>query len=273
MVNQKKGGVTIGVVLLASLIVIGVGLFILFVFTGDISAYFKAGGSSAACTLSLSTGGSAECLINDVIIYDDRVDIKDEDEINYEKFMEKGSRSKDKMAKEALAILLKACLDRGGGPNSKAFSRDKFFGKSEVCLECSSLVIDSSYGKDDGVTSISGLTDYLSKNKPKALSSDKTYMEKLTKDSSHRKAYLAYGSERKLSPSDPSKETITFNSGKDYTIFFLGIKKGKFFATYDKIEAAISADVAEFVFGNSDTYYAFISESKTFTEVCERKVN
>jgi len=272
MIKLKRGEATWGIAKLMGLILIAAGVIFLFIFTGPIGAYFKAGGDSAACTLSL-TGGTAKCPIDDVIIYDDRVEIKKEGKTKYEKFMEKGSRPPDEMAKDALAKLLQACLNRGGGYNSRAFKRDHFITKTEVCLECFSLVIDNSI--DNKLGSFTGLRKYLEDNTPKGTNSAETYMEILTKDSSHRKTYLEYGSQERLFPYESTKDQPprTFDPGIDYTIFFLGIKKGSASKKYHTIKAALEGNIVEAVLGNSDTYFTFISDSAAFIETCERKVN
>jgi len=247
------------------LILIGIAVIIFWSpLSTAIASQIKGGGGSAACTVSLFEGkGLAKCPIDDVIIYDDRVEIKKEHETEYGKLMEKGSRAKDEMAKEALAKLLGSCYDRGGGHGSRAFSRNSWFSSEGVCLECSNIVIDDSAGN------INGLTDYLEKNKPKGITSKKTYMEILTKDNTHRDAYMNYDLDAELSP---QSEDFTFRQGEDYTIFFIGRKAAKITNLFNKFKHAVEGDVFS-LFKNSDTYFTYIIKSSELGIACKRKVN
>lgn len=255
MIRLKRGeGFTMSRVVILLLIVGGI-----FLFSPLVTVIIQfITGSSTTCTLSLIGGeGTAKCPIDDVVIYADKV------EINDKKFMEKKSGTTDNMAKEALAKLLQKCLSRGGGYNSRAFSRDEFLTDNIVCLECFEVTIDES------VPDIEGFTGYLSVNKPKGLNSDKTYLQALTKDESHLEAYLDYGFEEGLSPS----QTFAFIPNEDYTIIFLGIKKGSAIDKVGRFWDLITFKPYKALFKNRDTYFAYITESNNLGKVCERKVN
>ena len=119
---------------------------------------------------------------------------------------------------------------------------------------------------------ITGLAGYLNNNKLKGGISDKTYMELLTKNQEHLKAYMQFGEAAVL---NPSWETIAFEfiPGNDYTAFFVGIKKGSADNWWGKFTAAISGNFVKAVVGTSDTYYSYISKPSELGKVCEKKVN
>ena len=208
--------------------------------------------------MSLYKGGNiADCPIDEVKISFDKV------EVNDEIFMEKGSRATEDMAKEALAKLLQTCLFRGGGLNSLAFRREGGFPDTAICMECFDVTLD-------GVT-VSGLTSYLDTHKPIGKVSDRTYMEILTRDDNYREVYLEIGKEEELSPKKGTP--LTFTPRNDYTVFFLGIKKGGITDKWDRFKNFFSFNLGAAIFGNSDTYFTFISESNKIPKVCEAKVN
>lgn len=267
MVNGKKGGASWGGVILVGLIILGVSAIVFAPLVYFVTGFFKSGGSSSLCTLSLFEGkGIARCPIDDVVIYSNKVEIKYGEQEKYELLAEKKT-STNEMANDALAKLLLTCLQRGGGLNSRAFARNSWFDKSIVCAECAQITI----GKDVSGT-ITGLAGYLNANKPKGGISDKKYIELLTKNEQHREAYLEFGARTELVP---SKSTIAFEfiPGNDYTAFFVGIKKGSADKWWGKFTAVVTGDFIKAVVGNSDTYYSYIGKPSRLGDVCEKKVN
>jgi len=267
MIRQKKG-VGWGMYLIIGLMVILAGIFLFAPLIDTVINVITGQGDASTCTLSLYSGrGTARCPIDNVRIFSDKVEIKKEGETDYREFMKKepDKTYPDKdFEKEALAKLLQSCLSRGGGFNSKAFSRDEWYGGEVVCLECSQLTIS------DKIGTIEGFTAYLGEKGPKGSLSDKTYMELLTKDEDYRKAYMEYGWGRGLSPSDGA---FKIKSEDDYTVFFLGIKKGHSAVAFDRFKRVVTYDFSNAIFKNHDTYFSFLTESRNIPEVCQRKVN
>ena len=256
MVRSKTGEEGFGMVIVVSLIILGIGIVLFFPFNEAIAGVISGEGSSVACTISLINGeGTARCPVDKVKIASDKV------EINEKKFLQKGSRTTKEMSNEALARLLQNCLTRGGGLNSRAFSRNNWFESEKVCLECYQLVSD---------IEINGLTDYLVENKPKSTSSKSAYIKTLTKDDSQLEAYLRFGSINKLLPSKYGGLIIPKTQ---YSIIFLGIKKGSIPKFIDDPASLITPDVLTSIFKNSDNFFVYITESQNIGKVCERAVN
>ncbi len=260
MTRQKRGvGFAMGKVVILLLMVVVIVL--LFPLVGLIIDLVKGGGSSTTCTLSLIGGkGTANCPIDEVKIFSDKVEVNDKN------FMERNSKTTDEMAKEALANLLKICLSRGGGHNSRAFSSEYALGSSKVCLECSHLILDDDVGNISGREFI----QYLNGNRPNTINYEETWMEYLTKDETHREVYTTLGKKSGLSPSD---ETFTFTPEGDYTIFFLGIKKGSALDDLGRIGEGLRGNLYALLFESYDTYFTYITNSNNLGEICERKVN
>ncbi len=257
MFRQKTGAAGWGMTRVVSLVILVVGMVWFFSFNEAIAGLISGQGSSVACTISLIGGeGTAKCPIDKVKIISDKV------EINGKDFLKKGSRTSEEMSKEALAKLLQNCLVRGGGLNSRAFSRENWFESEKVCLECYQL---------ETTMQISGLTDYLFNNKPKGTNSKNTYIQTLTKDDAHLEAYLVFGANNKLSPSKYTDVLIAPNN--QYSIFFLGVKKGYVPRFVEYPSSAILPDALISVFKNSDNYFAYITEPQNLGKVCERIVN
>jgi len=270
MIGSKKGvefggAVVIGLILLAAAAV--ALAFLLPVVTNLI----KGQGSSAACIVELSFGKGAEsCPIEDAEIFDNRLEIEDK------VVLEKRSEGED-FPKEALTRLLRNCLGRGGGVNSRAFSRDDWFGTTEVCLECYHLTIEDENivytiietGVEKKIPGIKDFTGYLSGNGPKGILDEK-YIDILTKDDTHKKAYMQYGQARVLSP---SRGDFIFTPDKEYTVFFVGLKEGSFNNIWGKVKAGFEGNFLKAALGTSDVYFAYISESGNLKNACQRKVN
>jgi len=272
MMRSKKG-VEWGAATVMTLIIMGLAAVALSFIVPVVTNIIKGQGGSAACAVALygEKGVGDNCPIEDAEIFDNRLKIRDK------VVLEKRSEDED-FPKEALTRLLRNCLGRGGGVNSRAFTRDEWFGQSEVCLECYRLTIDADAGEKIYVDvggiieekfGIKGFTGYLSGNGPKG-SSDEKYIDILTKNEIHKEAYMEYGRGRDLSP---SKGTFTFTSGEDYTVFFVGLKKGSADNIFGRAWKGVKGDVLGAVLGTSDTYFAYISESGNLKNACERKVN
>ena len=245
MMKSKKG-VEMPATTALLLVILAVVMIILLLFVSDLGGLIKDSGSAAACSISLIEGkGSVSCPIDNVVIG-----------------LEKGSLNPQEMAKEALARMLKDCLARGGGYNSKAFSRENYASDEVVCLECSNFKIDEAVGN------LEGFTDYL--RDTKVMGYEKKYLNVLTRDPEHLQAYMEYGMARNLAP---SAGTFTFKPNQQYTIFFMGIKKGEIFNIWNKIKDFVSGEFFKSFVGNNDAYFSYIVESSRLSEVCDRKVN
>lgn len=257
MIRQKKGE-GFGMSWVVILVLIGASLLLLYPLLAMVITFITGQGESSGCTLSLYKGRhTAECPIGEVKINSEEV------VVNGEVFMETGSRTPQDMAKEALAKLLQTCLTRGGGLNSQAFYREGGLDEVAICMECFHVTLD-------GVI-VSGLTTYLDTNKPIGTISDRTYMQILTRDESYREAYLDIGSQMGLFPR--TENPLPFVPGEDYTVFFLGIKKGGVKDWFDRLKKVAQFEFKGAIFENSDTYFTFISESEKIVNVCDRKVN
>lgn len=254
LLKNKSGN---GVWIIISFVLIGAAIILFFLpFSLEAGKLIKSG-DSAACSLSLLGGeGTAKCPIDKIDIYIDRVEINDKKSIGV------GKAGTQTMAKKEIAQLLKSCLSRGGGYNSKSFSRENYFPDEVVCLQCSEINIDQSVGNIDG------LTDYLRDTKVTA--TDKTYLNALTRDPEHLEAYMQYGMARNLAPSTGS---FIFKPDKDYIVFFMGIKKGEIKNIWEKIKDVANAEFLILFFGNNDAYFTYIVESNRLNEACDRLVN
>src|SRR3989338_8482410 len=141
MVNGKAGGASWGFVIVVGLILLIVGTIVFAPLVNLVINFFQGGGSVSLCTLSLFEGkGIARCPIDDVVIYQDKVEIKYGGQKKYELLAEKKT-STNEMANEALAKTLLTCLEKGGGLNSRAFSRSYLFSQNIVCIECAQITI------------------------------------------------------------------------------------------------------------------------------------
>lgn len=255
---MKKGsGFGMAVVVSILLIVIGIVLFSPF-FEGIIDLITK-GGKSAACKFSLFQGkGTAKCPIEEVFIFRDEVTLEGE------RFVAKGAEGTQNMAKEALAKLLTMCFSRGGGYNSRAFSTEDWVETESVCLQCFKVKVDEKVGI------VQDFTGYLRDTKVKGTIPKKKYLEVLTKDTQHLKAYMEYGMGLGLAP---SQGTFEFQPSKEYTIFFIGLKKGYFPKAISQAWNAATLDFFKLFFGNQDTYFTYIVESNKLKNACDRLVN
>lgn len=254
---KRASGFGMGVVVSILLIAVIVVIFF-FPFLGMVSDLFTKTGDEAACRISLmGAHASAKCFQQAKIL-------KDKAEINGKKFIEKGPEGTQNMAKEVLAKLLTMCLSKGGGYNSRSFSPENWLEEESVCLQCYKVTFD------EGVGAISGFTDYLTSTKPKNSVQDKKYIEALTRDPEHLKAYMEYGMGFGLSP---SKGTFEFNPNEEYTVFFIGLKKGYFLTTTKRLWQAATGDFLKAAFGNQDAYFSYIVESNKIGQVCDRLVN
>lgn len=254
---HKKGGFEFGMVFVVTLVLILAGMLLFYPQVAETAEIISGKGSDAACRLSLFQGkGTAKCPIQEVNILSNKVKVDDKD------FVQKGSESSQQMAKEAMARLLATCLNRGGGYNSRAFS--SYFADEVACLKCYKITIEEKAGK------IEDFTGYLRDTKVKGVTSGKNYLQVLTKDEENLKAYMEYGMARSLSP---SQGTFTFVPQKEYTIFFMGIKKGEIVNIWNKIKDFARGDFLRLFFRNNDAYFAYIVEANRLNEVCDRLVN
>ncbi len=256
--KKNKSGSAFGMTVLVSAILLIAGIALFWPILQGIYNTITGGGNSVSCTLSLIQGkGTAKCPVQEVKITNNGA------ELNGKSFIAKSDNSKQ-MANEAFANMLKQCMGSGGGYNSNAFSRDDFVSDNAVCLECFKVKIDNSVGKIDG------LLYYLRDTKdPSSISGD-TYLKGLTKNPDHLRAYMEYGAAKELAP---SVSTYAFNPGQDYSIFFLGIKKGETSHIWYKVKAGTQLDFLKAIFSNNDAYFAYIVESNKLGEICDRKVN
>lgn len=249
-------------VAVVSILLLAVGLVLFTPFIGETVEFISKSGDTATCKFSLFQGkGTAKCPIGKASIFKDEVRLDDK------RFMGRGSEGTQNMAKEALAKLLSTCLSKGGGYNSRAFSSENWVSTESVCLECFKVTVDESAGI------VKDFTDYLRDTTVKGSIPEKKYIEVLTRDQQHLKAYMEYGMGLGLAP---SKGTFEFKPNQDYTIFFIGLKKGFIpkLPTYAKnVWNAVTLNFLEITFGNQDTYFAYIAESEKIPQVCDRKVN
>jgi len=272
MIKQKKGLGFMMVFLITLIVVVG-SYFAISSFTNPVVASMRSGGASSVCTLSLYQGkGIARCPIDEVKIFKDEVGIKYgykeySDDEDYDKLVEIrsiGGDAKQDDTNAGLAKLLQDCMGRGGGLNSLAFSRDSWFGRSIVCLECAELTIDERAGV------ITGLPTYLNTEAPVGSVSGKTYVELLTRDDQQRLAYNQLGEKNGFVPGNPD---FTFFPGEDYTVFFLGIKKNSGSVRWGQFLDLKDLDFDKALFENHDNYFTYISKSSDLGKVCDRKVN
>ncbi len=256
--------------MVAILLLVGIAIVYFFMtpLISSVSSFIRGGADASVCTLSLFGGkGIARCPIDDVIISEEIVEIKygardESEEEGYETLMEiENFDNPQEMVNEAFAKLLLGCLNRGGGLNSRSFSRNNWFASQVVCLECSGINLE------DGAD-VSGLAFHMNDKKPKGAISDKKYIQLLTRDDQQLRAYNEFGTQRGLWP----QNTATLTSGIEYTLFFIGFKKGGFGETLSNFWSAITLDIKG-IFENSDTYFAYITESRKLGEVCPKKVN
>jgi hypothetical protein len=258
MKNKKGFEVTIGV--LITVILIGVALFILFPVVSTISAYMSTGGEEAVCMLSLIGGANkARCPVEQVAILPDSVEIKKPGETKGQ-VLKPSVQNSANFNKEMMARLLKNCMDKGGGVNSKAFSRENVKDPENVCLQCYTVEIKSS-------AQIDGILPYLSATKsPRG----RLYLDELTIDDAHKKAYILYGTVRSFAPSNSEP---TMRSGTQYTIFFIGQKKGAIPAFIETATSIPEYGIGKAFLQNNDAFFSFVTESSKIGETCQRLVN
>ncbi len=248
MAKNKKGGM--GVII--SIVLIVVTFFFFGPFVKELGAAMLKGGEKSACSLSLILSTESKCPPKQVQILKDKV------EVDSKEFLDKGKLDTQTMAKEALARMLVECRQ-----SSQLFSRENLISDEIVCYECFKVSISPDAG------TFSDLTPYLRESKPTGINLDKTYLEILTRDSEHLKAYMEFGMAKGLAP---SASTFTFQPGKDYTIFFMGIKQGEITNIWNSIKDVVTFDFLGFVRGN-DAYFTYATESYKISQVCDRKVN
>lgn len=251
----KRG---IGWTAVVSILLLAVALVMFFPFIEGFINWIAKGGDTASCKLSLLGGKPAKGCLEEAKIF------KEKAEIDGKKFIERGSLSTQDMAKEAIAKLLVMCLNKGGGVNSRSFTVENWRSTETVCLECFKVTLD------EEVPNIRDFTDYLTSTKIKGIIPEKTYLQTLTKDNNHLQAYMEYGAPFGLSP---SKGTFEFVPFKEYTIFFIGLKKGYIPRKAKELWNVVTLSLFELVFLNQDTYFAYVSESEKIPQVCDRKVN
>lgn len=286
--------------ILVMLLVIVVGIFVFSPLVSFVINLIKGGGDASACTVSLYGGKRvAQCPPDDVRIFYDKVGIQyggkeydSRDEEDYDEFLDINSRGIDgpeDMVKEALARLLRSCLQKGGGLNSRSFA-DR---GGITCLECATISADSWSTGADGIlkSGLEGLEDYLQREKPVG-SSDKTYMGFLTRDfypsntyvrGGHSAAYIKGGIDGGLYPGRRNAD-----QNKDYVVFYMGLRDDEDWV--DKVFGGIIGpakavwDAIKFVTGdfkgaladafkNDGVYFTYIIESSKLKDACPIKVN
>lgn len=242
-------------------ILIGISIFILFPVVETISSYMSSGAKGAVCSLSLIGGANkARCPVEQVSIFDDKIEILKSGESKPEVRKPSAKQSITLFQKDQIAQFLKNCLDKGGGVNSKAFSRENKVVDERVCLQCYTLDIK-------GSSQIDGMLDYLSTTKS---TRDRYYLDELTRDDAHKKAYILYGTEGKFTPSNGEQP---LKQGTQYTIFFLGQKKGKIPSFFTSAANIPENGIAMAFLQNNDAFFSYVAESSKLGEVCQRLVN
>ena len=166
----------------------------------------------------------------------------------------------DEKTKETMGVLLNECFQRGGGTFSRAFSNNDFFGASRVCSICFTFTVDNAVQGD--------VLSYLADTKPP--SGTKTYLESLSDGENGKKAYIDYGTLFRLIPSN---NEFSLEAGKEYTVFFIGNKKGKSSNLVAQAGNLVNGDLLTFMLDNNDQYFSYAVESSRLGEVCERTVN
>ncbi len=258
--DKKATDFPMGVVI--TLVLIGVALVLYLPIHEVIASYIVSGGDSGACTLSLMNGqNKARCPIRDVKIYPDKVEISSSGK--KPEPMKLAAKDSTTRAKEAVTKLLQQCLAMGGGTSSKAFSRENYADTERVCLQCYSLsFIDT--------PQIDNLLPYLTSVKD---SNGKLYIETLTRDDAHKSAYLEYGLRFASANLAPSSSEKPFEQNRQYTIFFIGNKKGKIPTTWDSTSDLVQLNLLKAFLQINDAYFAYIAESSKLGTVCQRLVN
>lgn len=238
------------------LLVIGLAILILLIWKE--LAFGQELSESAACYTSIvgsmlsSEETRAKCPIKDYLAQNKVIkEFKDGKQID--SAIVKDFSLDDKKVSELFAALMKDCLKKGGGVNSRAFSRT-WFSSSTVCLECSNVEFDKSIAK----ATFSGLRKYLENNKIPG--SDKKYVEVFTRDDLHKEDWIYYGIENDLLS---AKYDAALEKDQIYTVFFIGIKEG----------TASAVALGRRLIGREDVYYVYTATQENFNKVCERKVN
>jgi len=217
-------------------------------------------GESTLCSLSIagsilsSEEMRAKCPIREFTVSKSALLEKTGQKTGASKYIKDFSTSNAKV-NELFARLLFECSRNGGGPNSKAFSRQWHTGISgtqTVCLECATVSFDN-----DAKLPFTGLREYLEENE--FSDSKKKYSDYLTKDESHKSDWINFGIDNELSP---GKQAAQLATDKMYAVFFMGIKQ------------STSAALAKFkLISREDTYYVYAAPSEKYNEICQRKVN
>ena len=252
--EEEGGGISwaIGLAILVVAIIIFVPLIYKEqIFASELSEDAACYASIAGSILSSGETG-AKCRIRDYTVYNNRVTETKESKISDSDLVKDFSAGENKVY-ELFAKLMGSCLQKGGGVNSRAFTRS-WFASSTVCLECSNVIFDKNVAKD----SFNGFRDYIENNNVPG--KDKKYADVFTKDEAHKDDWINYGRAKVLIPGNYG---YPIEKNNVYTIFFIGIKEGT--------ASAIAFNGR--LIGREDTYFVYAATQENFNKICDRKVN
>ncbi len=255
--KRKKGFMSAEQLL--GLVILGVILYFLWPFMGDLWTATSSTGKDTACTVSLINGGTkAACPISTVKIMQDKIEITELGGKPKE-FSTKATDASTR-TKETMAKLLTKCMTLGGGPSSSAFSRANYLETERVCLQCFIVTIQHNIPAGQ-------LLPYLEQT---VYWNGKTYLGALTKDADHKKAYLLIGDTKKIIPSNKEEP---LQQGKEYTVIFLGHKKGELPDTWDTILNINDRGFVKGYLQTNDQFFTYVVETSNIPTVCQRLVN
>jgi hypothetical protein len=271
MIGGKKG---IGVSTLAVLILFLSIFLVLIAFTGGIKNFLQERSDVEVCRLSAIaqaktkpagldvTKVSLKCPRRQVKFFEDRVEINGKRMRKY-KFNKLDSNTVNKVVAEELRL----CWYMMGEGELNVF-RANLVVNENACVICSEIGFDKSVGKQ----TFSGLVDFLKTEK--IPNSDEYYIDYLVK--SQRNMYLTvpfvgllpwtqygpwgYGTTNFIE--DESKrqkpDTTSFDTSKQYVIYFLGFKPGIVNSVLQAFDSA---------------YYIGLGEPEKAVKECQRIVN
>lgn len=260
MLNNKKGQEIAGISFweLLGLVLLIAGMVILFLLVPKYTAFGSELSEDTACTNSIA--GSyisgeeriAKCPIKEYIAANNALFELKERKKQKSEIVKEFSANTNKVNELFTKLMLK-CLQKGGGVNSRAFSRGWTW-TSTICLECATVSFDT----DVAQSSFQGFRAYLESNTP--TNSKNKYIELFARDQDHKDAWIDYGVKNDFLP---GKISDSIEKNNIYSVFFIGVK-----------ESTLKALAVKWsILDRDDDYFVYAAPQENFNGKCDRKVN
>ena len=256
--GQEEGGGGFSTAIWLVILVVGILIFILFIYKNVALAGQLSEDTACYTTLIGSMLSSeelvAKCPVQEYVVQNNALKESKGGKLADSDIVKDFSASDNKV-NELFTKAMGKCLQRGGGVSSKAFGRS-WFGSNTVCLECSNIRFD----KDVAKNSFSELRYYLENTN--APNQNKKFADIFSKDQGHKEDWINYGYNDNHNLL-PGKYEQSIEKNNIYTVFFIGIK-----------ESTASAVALNWrVLGREDVYFVYAATQEDSTKICDRKVN